>query len=208
MVRRRVEGARLTMFDQLTDGFVEFMQKHAAWTIPATFIIAFAESLAVVSLFVPATVMLLGIGALVSAGVVGFWEVFAAGVAGAILGNVISYWIGYRFKHSIEGSWFFRKRPELLQRGHDFFERHGGKSVFLGRFFGPTRAVVPLIAGMTAMPRRRFLAANVLSALIWVVLSISPGLVTSVFPFDLSDKPAQATTPAPVDPSVPSVPLR
>jgi membrane protein DedA with SNARE-associated domain len=195
------------MFDDLAGAVVAFMQDHAAWTIPATFIIAFAESLAVVSLFVPATVMLVGIGALVSTGTVAFWEVFAAGVVGAILGNSISYWVGDRFKDSLSGSWLFRKRPELLARGHSFFEQHGGKSVFIGRFFGPTRAVIPLIAGMTRMPKRRFLAANVLSALIWVLLSISPGFMGSVMGIGLSDKAAQAA-PAPVDPSAPSVPLR
>ncbi len=195
----------LPIFDDMATTVVEFMRLHAAWVVPATFVIAFAESLAVVSLFVPATVMLVGIGALVSSGVSGFAEVFAAGVIGAILGNSISYWVGDRFKDSIEGSWPFRKRPDLLERGHSFFGQHGGKSVFFGRFFGPTRAVVPLIAGMTKMPKRRFLAANALSALVWVLLSISPGFMGSLMGTSFSDKPAQA---APVDPNAPSVPLR
>ena len=202
-------GVVLPIFDDLAAAAVEFMQAHAAWTVPATFIIAFAESLAVVSLFVPATVMLVGIGALVSSGVVGFAEVFAAGVGGAVLGNSISYWVGDRFKHSLADSWPFRKRPDLLERGHSFFEQHGGKSVFIGRFFGPTRAVIPLIAGMTRMPKRRFLAANVLSALVWVLLSISPGFMGGLMSGSgfSSDKPAQAA-PAASNPNTPSVPLR
>jgi membrane protein DedA with SNARE-associated domain len=196
-------------FDDLGSVAVDFMREHAAWAVPATFIIAFLESLAVVSLFVPATVMLLGLGALVAAGVVGFWEVFAAGVAGAILGNALSYWVGRRFKDSIAHCWPFRQRPELLSRGHGFFEQHGGKSVFIGRFFGPTRAVVPLIAGMTAMPQRRFLTANVLSAIVWVLLSISPALWGGSLIPALPGIPAQAASPPPsADPQTPSAPIR
>ncbi len=197
------------LFDDLAGMVVDFMREHAAWAAPATFAIAFLESLAVVSLFVPATVMLLGLGALVAAGAIGFWEVFAAGVVGAILGNSLSYWVGRRFKDSIAHSWPFRQRPELLTRGHSFFDQHGGKSVFIGRFFGPTRAVVPLVAGMTEMPRQRFLAANVLSAIVWVLLSISPALWGGSLIPALPGIPAQAaSTPAPADPQTPSVPIR
>ena len=197
------------LFDDLAGMVVDFMREHAAWAVPATFVIAFLESLAVVSLFVPATVMLLGLGALVAAGAIGFWEVFAAGVAGAILGNALSYWVGRRFKDSIAHSWPFRQRPELLSRGHSFFDQHGGKSVFIGRFFGPTRAVVPLVAGMTEMPQRRFLTANVLSAIVWVLLSISPALWGgSLIPAPAGNPGAGRKHPAPADPQTPSVPIR
>jgi membrane protein DedA with SNARE-associated domain len=198
----------MPVFDQLSEWVVAFARDHAAWIAPITFLITFAESLAIVSLFVPATVMLLGIGALVAAGAVGFWEVFGAAVPGAVLGNSVSYWFGRRFKHSIAESRFFRKRAELLKRGHDYFERHGGKSVFIGRFFGPTRAVVPMVAGMTEMPRRRFLFANASSAVVWVLLSIAPALWGgSVLP-SLIGKPAEAHTVAPQDTGAPAVPIR
>jgi membrane protein DedA with SNARE-associated domain len=198
----------MPVFDQLSEWVVAFARDHAAWIVPITFLITFAESLAVVSLFVPATVMLLGIGALVAAGAVGFWEVFAAAVPGAILGNSLSYWFGRRFKHAIAESRFFRKRAALLARGHDYFEKHGGKSVFIGRFFGPTRAVVPLVAGMTEMPRRRFLLANASSAVVWVILSIAPSLWGSAVLPSLIGGPAEAHTATPADADVPAVPIR
>jgi membrane protein DedA with SNARE-associated domain len=199
-----------SLFDQSAALVVDFMREHAAWAAPATFVIAFLESLAFVSLFVPATVILLGLGALVATGAIGFWEVFAAGVAGAVLGNSLSYWVGRRFKGSIAHSWPFRQRPELLTKGHSFFDQHGGKSVFFGRFFGPTRAVVPLVAGMTEMPKRRFLAANALSAIVWVLLSISPALWGGSFAIPgLPGIPAEAaSTPAPADSQAPAVPIR
>lgn len=198
------------MFDQASEMAVAFTREHAGWTAAIVFAIAFAESLAVVSLFIPATVMLLGIGALVAAGAAAFWEVFVAALSGAVAGNSVSYWLGRRFKHSIEGSWFFRKRPALLGRGHEFFERHGGKSVFFGRFFGPTRAVVPLVAGMTGMPRRRFLFANVASAVIWVLLSISPAVWSGSWLPGMSHpaEAGEASTGGPLESQGPTVPLR
>jgi membrane protein DedA with SNARE-associated domain len=200
----------MLMLDQITESALELTKAHAAWAAPITFAIAFVESLAVVSLFVPATVMLLGLGALIAAGAIEFWQVFAAAVVGAVAGNSASYWFGRRFKHSIEHSWFFRKRPHLLSRGHAFFEQHGGKSVFFGRFFGPTRAVVPLVAGMTEMPRRRFLLANAASAIVWVLLSISPAVWSGTWlpgmPHPAEAGEASAARPA--DPQGPAVPLR
>jgi membrane protein DedA with SNARE-associated domain len=56
-----------------------------------------------------------------------------------------------------------------------FFQRHGGKSVFIGRFFGPIRAVVPLAAGIMQMPRGRFWFANVASALVWAPMLLLAG---------------------------------
>jgi membrane protein DedA with SNARE-associated domain len=194
-------------FDQLSEGVIAFARDHAAWIAPITFLITFAESLAIVSLFVPSTVLLFGIGALVATGAVGFWEVFAAAVPGAILGNWLSYWVGKRFKHSITESRLFRKRADLMKRGHDFFERHGGKSVFVGRFFGPTRAVVPLIAGMTEMPRQRFMLANASSAVVWVVLSIAPALWGGAMMPNFGSKPAEAH-PVATSPDSPAVPIR
>ena len=67
------------------------------------------------------------------------------------------------------------RHPELLPRGIEFFERHGGKSVFIGRFFGPIRAVIPLAAGVMRMPRGRFWFANVTSALVWAPMLLFAG---------------------------------
>jgi len=71
--------------------------------------------------------------------------------------------------------WPLRDHPLLFERGQAYFSAHGGKSVFLGRFFGPLRAVVPLIAGMSAMPPLRFYVMNVLSAVAWAAAHLVPG---------------------------------
>jgi len=82
--------------------------------------------------------------------------------------------LGQKFGPLLSDVWPFRRHPERLNSGIAFFERYGAASVFIGRFFGPLRAVIPLAAGMLHMPTRRFYIANVLSATIW-----APALVFS-----------------------------
>jgi len=137
-------------------------------------VVCFGESLAFVSLLLPGTTLMVAAGALVSQGKLDWWPVVIAGMIGATLGDAVSYWIGLRFKHTVPRLWPFTRHPDWLDRGHAFFNRHGGKSVFIGRFFGPVRAVIPLAAGMMEMPWGNFWIANIGSAILW-----APGVVFS-----------------------------
>ena len=146
---------------------VAFVQAHQAWAAPVAFALAFGESLAFVSLVVPATVILVTIGGLLGASDIDVWPiVLAAGVGGA-LGYSVSYWIGLYFKDSINSYWPFRAYPKMMRRGEDFFEKYGVFGVFLGHFFGPIRAVIPVIAGMYSMRQIPFQIANISSAFLW-----------------------------------------
>lgn len=139
------------------------------------FALAFGESLAFISLLLPATAILLGAGGVLGAAGVGFWPVWAAAALGAVLGDWLSYWLGYHFKSAIAGYWPLSRRPDLLARGRAFFARWGVLGVFLGRFFGPLRSAMPLVAGICAMPVLPFQLANVASALIWALGVLAPG---------------------------------
>lgn len=165
--------------DDFVQNLIGFVRLHAEWTGPIVFLVAFGESFAVVSLFVPGTAIMIAAGALVPEGAVPIAPLLAGGIAGAVMGDGISYWLGLRFGHLIPDIWPFKTRPELLRTGHAFFERHGGKSIFIGRFFGPVRSVIPLVAGMMEMPVQRFWLANIASALVWAPLVILPGVVAT-----------------------------
>jgi len=156
------------------DATVAFVQANQVWAAPVAFTLAFGESLAFLSLIVPGTVILVAIGGLLGASSVDVWHVvFAAGLGGS-LGYALSYWIGLYFKDSIDSVWPFRAYPEMMQRGRVFFDKYGALAVFLGHFFGPVRAVIPVIAGMAAMRQVPFQIANVASAFLWSVGVIAP----------------------------------
>jgi len=139
------------------------------------FVTAFGESFAFVSLAFPGTSLLIAAGTLLAAGTLPYGPVIAGAVLGAVLGDSISYWIGHRFGDRIARIWPFSRHPQLLPSGIAFFKRHGGKSVFIGRFFGPIRAVIPLAAGLMQMPRGAFWVANVVSALVWAPMLLLAG---------------------------------
>lgn len=149
---------------------------HPHYAGLAVFLIAMAESLAVVGLLVPGVAMMFAAGALVGTGVLAFAPICAYAVAGAVVGDGISFWLGWRYRDRLSSFWPFSRYPGMIDRGIDYFHRYGGRSVLFGRFVGPVRAVIPLVAGMLAMPVRRFIYINVLSAVLWGPAYLLPGM--------------------------------
>ncbi len=161
------------LFQQL----LEWVSLHPNWSSAVIFLVAMAESLAIIGLVVPGVIIMFGIGALISSDAIAFWPAMGWAVAGAIAGDSFSFWLGAHFRHQLTSLWPFSRHPESLDRGIAFFQRYGGKSVAIGRFFGPVRAVIPLVAGMLGMPAWRFVIANVISALVWAPAYLLPGMV-------------------------------
>lgn len=161
--------------EHITTLLIDFVREHQMWAIPLVFFLAFGESLAFISLLVPATVILLGIGALIGESGIVLWPIWLAAALGAFFGDWVSYWVGWHYKYRVAEMWPLSRHPDLLPRGQRFFERWGLPGVFLGRFFGPLRAVVPLVAGICNMPQRRFQFANFASAFVWATGILVPG---------------------------------
>jgi membrane protein DedA with SNARE-associated domain len=159
----------------LAQRLLEFIGTHQEWAIAVMFITAFGESFAFLGLLFPGTTLLVAAGALIKTGSLPIWPILIGAVVGAVLGDMVSFWIGKRFGGRLAGIWPFTRNPDLLASGMRFFHRHGGKSVFIGRFFGPVRAVVPLAAGIMQMSPRLFWVANVTSALVWAPMLVFAG---------------------------------
>lgn len=156
---------------------LDWVAQNPNWAGAAVFLVSFSESMAIVGLLIPGVAMMFVAGALIAAGALDFWPIFAWAVAGAVAGDGLSFWLGSHFKDGMRQMWPFSRHPEMLVQGEAFFHRYGGKSVAFGRFFGPVRAVIPLVAGMMGMRRSRFFTANVLSALVWAPAYLLPGIV-------------------------------
>lgn len=156
---------------------LQWVQAHPHWAGFVVFLISLSESLAIVGLVVPGVVLMTAIGAMMGAGVLPFWGTLIWAILGAIAGDGISYWLGYHYHEHLKDFWPFRQFPGLLKRGEEFFKHHGGKSIIFGRFVGPVRPMIPVIAGMMDMTPRRFLVFNILSAIVWAPLYSLPGIL-------------------------------
>jgi membrane protein DedA with SNARE-associated domain len=154
------EQLAVTWMDGMTEAIVELVRNHSAWAVPVVFLLAFCESFAFVSLLVPATAILFGIGGLIGYTHSDFWSLWLAASMGAIAGDWLAYAIALRFKDSVTRVWPLSRDPGLLVRGMAFFKRWGTLTIFLGRFFGPLRAVVPIVARICDMPWLSFQMAN------------------------------------------------
>lgn len=107
--------------------------------------------------------------------------------AGAVLGEYLSFAIGRHYQDRVRHWQIFIKHPDWLIKTDLFFERFGVASIALGRFVGPVRAFVPLIAGMSSMSVHRFQIINILSALVWAPMYLIPGVIVGAsFQIDTS----------------------
>jgi membrane protein DedA with SNARE-associated domain len=166
----------LTSFAQ---DVIEFVRAHESWAAPVVFALAFGESLAFLSLLIPAWAALVGIGALIGSSGISFWPIWVAGAVGAALGDWLSYWIGMKIGPKVAHIWPLSNHPDMMPRAERFLERWGIASIFIGRFFGPLRASVPLAAGIFHMPYWKFQAANLASAFVWAWVLLQVGDVGS-----------------------------
>ena len=169
-------------FQAYVDQVIAFARGNAVWAPPIVFALAFGESLAFISLLIPAWGALVALGALIGSSGIDFWPVWVAASLGAALGDWLSYWIGLKLEYRVQHIWPLSRHPDLIPRGERFMKTWGVPGIFIGRFFGPLRASVPLIAGIFEMPFWRFQFANFLSAFVWaaVLLTLGDGISAGI----------------------------
>ena len=138
------------------------------------FLIAFAESLAFVGTILPGTTLVVFAGLLASLGHFSVVILILFAAVGAILGDGLSYFLGTKGKDFFKNENKFLKLSHL-EKGEEFFKKHGPKSVFLGRFIGFIRPIIPFVAGLSKMNKWTFLFWNVSSAFLWAILYLLIG---------------------------------
>jgi membrane-associated protein len=142
-----------------------FVAQHGAWVYGLLFLIVFCETGLVVTPFLPGDSLLFVVGTLAAAGGMDIGLVMAVLVAAALCGDNVNYWVGrWAGKHVVARF----VNPAHLQRTHDFYARHGGKTIIIARFVPIVRTYVPFVAGLGTMPYGRYLAFCVAGALLWV----------------------------------------
>ena len=163
--------------DSLLQGILDWVTLHPYLAGLLVFLIALLESLIVIGLLIPGAFLLFGAGALIATGNLSLVPILLWTICGAITGDTISFLIGRHYHQRLRVMWPLRRYPAMVNRGTDFFFRHGGKSVFMARFVGPVRPIVPAIAGMMEMPVARFLGVDVVASVLWAPAYILPGMV-------------------------------
>ncbi len=145
------------------------------------FLVCIGEAVFILGLLVPSMPILLLTGGIIAQGHLPFWPIFFAAALGAIVGDAISYFVGWLLKDRIRTVWPFKNYLPLIDRGEQFFLKHGGKAIFIGRFITGVKAVIPGVAGILGMPYRWFTIINVISAFVWAAAHILPGMLLTAW---------------------------
>ncbi|MEO8348597.1 MAG: VTT domain-containing protein, partial [Acidobacteriota bacterium] len=125
--------------------------------------IVFAETGLMIGFFLPGDSLLVTAGVFAATGQLNIWILNLLLITSAIVGDTVGYWFGRKM-----GPALFRRpksllfNPDHLRRAHDFYEKHGGKTIIIARFMPIIRTFAPIVAGMAEMKYRRFLSFNVL----------------------------------------------
>jgi len=163
----------------LVDQLILFIQANQAWAGPVLALITMGESMLLIGIAIPATALMIATGGLVGSGIVHPVPIVLWGLAGAVIGDALSYWIGRWIGPSLLRHRWLRRQRTAVARAKVFFVRYGFLAILLGRFLGPIRSTIPTVAGLMKMHQFGFQIANVLSALLWVPLMLAPGYLTA-----------------------------
>lgn len=165
--------------DSLLSPVSAFVSEHQAWAGPILGVLTLLESMFLIGAFVPATALMLLAGGLIASGALDPAEVFFWCVAGAVIGDAVSFQIGRQVGARALRHPSLRSRRRAVARTRLYARRYGVVSVFVGRFFGPLRAFVPVMVGMLQMKAWVFQLANVASAALWVGVLLAPGYLAA-----------------------------
>lgn len=158
----------------LSESVIPIVQYLGIWFYVFVITASLLESTIIIGTFVPGTVLLLFFGFTASQGEIGLYQIIISTALGAIIGDCVSYILGSR------GHSYIRENKGLLRVSHieigkAFFVKHGGKSVFFGRFIGPLRQVIPFVAGIVRMEQKKFISLNALGGILWAYTYIIIG---------------------------------
>ena len=142
-----------------------FVAQYGAWVYALLFLIVFCETGLVVTPFLPGDSLLFVVGTLAAVGGMDIALVMGVLIAAALSGDNVNYWVGRWAGMRLFARWL---NPAYLKRTHEFYERHGGKTIIIARFVPIVRTYVPFVAGVGEMPYLRYLAFCVLGAALWV----------------------------------------
>jgi len=176
----------IDLFLHLDEHLSQIIQNYGTWTYVILFLVIFMETGLVVTPFLPGDSLLFAAGTFASPALgsaLNIWVLWILLCAAAILGDTVNYWIGhYIGPKAFNGEIRFLKK-EYLDRTHEFYERHGGKTIILARFIPIIRTFAPFVAGVGEMSYGHFISYNVIGGIAWVTIFVWGGYFFGTLPF-------------------------
>jgi membrane-associated protein len=151
------------------------IQQYGTLVYAVLFAIIFCETGLVVLFFFPGDTLLFIAGALCALGEMNLFLLMLLLITAAVSGNTLNYWIGEAIGQRVFTHDYRWLNKDALRRTHDFFEKHGGKTIVLARFVPVVRTFAPFVAGVSDMTHTRFQMYNITGAVLWVALLTTAG---------------------------------
>jgi membrane-associated protein len=171
----------IDLFLHLDEYLQTIITNYGAWTYGILFVVIFIETGLVVMPFLPGDSMLFAAGTFAALGSFNVWGLIGLLGVAAVLGDAVNYSIGhYLGERAYNIKWIKR---EYLDQTHAFFEKHGGKAIFLARFVPIVRTFAPFVAGIGKMSYAYFATYNIVGGISWVTIFTLLGYFFGNIPF-------------------------
>ena len=171
----------IDLFLHLDDHLSAVITQYGTWTYALLFFVIFMETGFVVTPFLPGDSLLFAAGTFAGMGDLNLWVLLGLLIAAAFLGDTANYWIGHFLgERAYKIKWI---KQEYIERTHAFFEKHGGKTIFLARFVPIVRTFAPFVAGIGRMSYGYFVSYNIIGGIVWVVVFTVAGYLFGNVPF-------------------------
>ena len=154
---------------------VYLLATYGIYVYAVLFAIVFCETGLVVLFFFPGDTLLFIAGAFCATGEMNYLLLMALLITAAVTGNTLNYWIGSRIGQRVFTHDYRWINKDALVRTHEFFDKHGGKTIILARFVPVVRTFAPFVAGVSKMPHSRFQFFNFTGAALWVISLVTAG---------------------------------
>ena len=163
---------RLKMFE--FNELIVWLERNPQWIAVGIIGASFVESFALIGIIVPGVVLLAVISGLAATSL-SIFEVVMLAYFSSLLSDIASFFIGFSLRNSLSKLWPFKNHPEFLINGQQFFQRYGMIGLFVGKFIGPIRPLLPITAGSLNMNKRNFFFIEILSCFLWALIYTIPG---------------------------------
>ena len=171
----------IDLFLHLDEYLDTIITQYGAWTYGILFAVIFVETGLVIMPFLPGDSLLFAAGTFAALGSLNVWVLAGLLIVAAILGDTVNYSIGhYLGERAYNIKWI---KKEYFDKTHAFFEKHGGKAIFLARFVPIVRTFAPFVAGIGKMTYGYFITYNFVGGITWVALFTFAGYFFGNIPF-------------------------